>query len=51
MSEDDFRRCIDALWDNAIDGKQAAVFDHDFDLAEQKLADSFRKFLASYDPR
>ena len=46
MSEDDIALCVDALWDNAIDGRLAdLLWDSDFDKAETELRRSFVNWL------
>jgi truncated hemoglobin YjbI len=46
VSDDDIALCIDAFYDNAIDGRIAdEKFGSDFDAAEAELRASFVEFL------
>lgn len=46
MTEEDIRLCVDALWDNAIDGRLADLrWGSDFDKAERHLRKSFEYWL------
>lgn len=52
MSEDEIRLCVDALWDNAVDGRIAdSHLDSDFDKAERHLRRSFEAWLAARAPQ
>ena len=51
MSEQDIRLCVDALWDNAVDGRLADKnLDSDLDEAERLLRESFLTFLRERAP-
>lgn len=46
MSDADIKVCVDALWDNAIDGRRAdRLYNSDFDRAERELRESFEAWL------
>lgn len=46
MKEEDIRVAVNALWDNAIDGRLADKnLDSDFDEAERLLRAGFEAFL------
>lgn len=48
MDDHEYRLCLEALWDNAVDGRFADLkYDSDFDRAEADLDKAFREFLAA----
>ncbi len=48
MDDPDLRRCLEALWDNSIDGRLADLkYDSNFDMQEVDLRTSFIEFLAA----
>lgn len=52
MSEDQIKLCVEALWDNAIDGGIAdRHLGSDFDKAERHLRCSFEWWLATQAPQ